>query len=409
MTDLVLRIDALAPLLFRDARPFTGTSDETRAQSLDFPPPSAVIGFIRTTIGNALGWEWAPDQADAARRIRCVSSWFVRESSTSDDIIVPAPADAVPYRDESDGTCRLMRLAPQTSAGECLMPDGLLPVVATRDDKPLSGYRYWGWDDMTSWLLGTDDVSPAQIPPPPVDERVQIGISPKTQTAENGKLFTVEYRDWESGDNSTPNPGESDGSASRTHARWVQFVHVDVPDTLPGYDAGVLRNLSAVGHFGGERRPVAVTASPGLGMKPSCDGLIPELTSTTHVTCRLLSPGLFSSGWKPGWIGDPSDPSLIAHPPERLAVLAGAKLVSAVVPRHETVAGWDHDLRARGPKATRWAAPAGSVYFLELAAPFTEQQVRDVWLASISDDEQDRLDGFGKTLWGVWKRKGDPQ
>lgn len=405
MTDLVLRIDTLAPLLFRDARPFTGASDETRAQSLDFPPPSAVIGFIRTTIGTTLGWKWTPDQVTAARRIRCVSSWLVRESSASSEVIVPAPADAVPYRDESDGRCKLMRLSPCSPIGECLMPDGLLPVATTRDDKPLSGYRYWRWDDMRSWLSGAHDVYPAQIPPPLVDERVQIGISPKTQTTENGKLFTVEYRDWESGNNSTSSLGESDLSTERLYTRWVQFVHIDVPDTLPGYSESILRNLSAVGHFGGERRPVAVTALTDLSLSPSSDGLIPALTSTTHVTCHLLSPGLFSSGWKPGWIGDSSNPTLVTNPPEHLAALTGAKLVSAIVPRHETVAGWDHDLRTRGPKATRWAAPVGSVYFLELAQPFTEQQAKDVWLASISDDEQDQFDGYGKTLWGVWKEE----
>ena len=28
--------------------------------------------------------------------------------------------------------------------------------------------------------------------------------------------------------------------------------------------------------------------------------------------------------------------------------------------------------------------------------------VRDLWLRSVCDERQDRLDGFGLALWGIW-------
>jgi CRISPR-associated protein Cmr3 len=52
------------------------------------------------------------------------------------------------------------------------------------------------------------------------------------------------------------------------------------------------------------------------------------------------------------------------------------------------------------PKAARRLAPAGSVYFFE-ARGATSALAR-LWLEPVSDLPQDRNDGFGLALWGVW-------
>ncbi|MGC1378515.1 MAG: type III-B CRISPR module-associated Cmr3 family protein, partial [Anaerolineales bacterium] len=59
-------------------------------------------------------------------------------------------------------------------------------------------------------------------------------------------------------------------------------------------------------------------------------------------------------------------------------------------------------------KASRRLAPAGSVYFLKLTSddPGTiEQFIKNTWLQNISDKDQDRRDGFGLALLGVWDGK----
>ncbi|MCL2482930.1 MAG: type III-B CRISPR module-associated protein Cmr3 [Propionibacteriaceae bacterium] len=412
MSRFILRIDALTPLLFRDARPFTGATDATRARSLDFPGPSTIAGFVRTHVGDSLHWQWTPEQADAARKIRCVASWMVMERGGRIDPVLPAPATAVPYSPETrtDGqgdSPGLMRLLPLTGEhdGHCPMPDGLVPLSAEHGVKPLPGYEYWTWEDTTAWLAGATSF-PAQVSPPPTDERIQIGLDPATHAVREGHLFAVEYRDWESGSHSpTHDGGDGRASAQPEHTRWAQYVAIDVPQSVPGYDEITPETLSTVGHFGGERRPVSVTASWADTTAPGLDAdadLAATLTSTTRVTLQLATPGLFSRGWKPGWIGDDQSPTLIADPPPQLSALRGARLISAAVNRHETVAGWDYDSRRRGPKATRWAAPAGSTYFLELATKFTRDDITNLWLVPTSDNEQDRADGYGLAVWGVW-------
>jgi CRISPR-associated protein Cmr3 len=46
-------------------------------------------------------------------------------------------------------------------------------------------------------------------------------------------------------------------------------------------------------------------------------------------------------------------------------------------------------------------SPAGGVYFFEIAEG-SASGLADRWLESVSDDEQDRRDGFGLAAWGVW-------
>ena len=78
-------------------------------------------------------------------------------------------------------------------------------------------------------------------------------------------------------------------------------------------------------------------------------------------------------------------------PPVRL------QLRAAAVGRPMALSGWDYV--TRGPKATRFLAPAGSVYFFDV---LDGGDATGLHLASISDDEQDRLDGFGLVLCGEW-------
>ena len=72
-------------------------------------------------------------------------------------------------------------------------------------------------------------------------------------------------------------------------------------------------------------------------------------------------------------------------------------LVAAAVPRFQPISGWDlrKDRQHRGPKPTRFLAPAGSAYFFRCQGDATQ-----LWLKSICDSEQDRRDGFGIVLIG---------
>jgi CRISPR-associated protein Cmr3 len=71
------------------------------------------------------------------------------------------------------------------------------------------------------------------------------------------------------------------------------------------------------------------------------------------------------------------------------------------VPRRQAVSGHSQT----GPKAARYLAPAGSVYFFEVVGdePVTVQEMEQLWLTSVCESPNDRGDGFGLAVPGVWR------
>jgi CRISPR-associated protein Cmr3 len=120
--------------------------------------------------------------------------------------------------------------------------------------------------------------------------------------------------------------------------------------------------------FGGEGRKVALSPLP----KPFP---WPRLTPRKghHPLILLTTPAIFSPGkWYP-------------------SCFAG-KVMAAAVPSPIAISGWD--LAKGGPKPTRFAAPAGSTFFLndELTS----------LPAALGDDEEDQLQGWGCFIQGEW-------
>jgi CRISPR-associated protein Cmr3 len=111
----------------------------------------------------------------------------------------------------------------------------------------------------------------------------------------------------------------------------------------------------------------------------------------------LATPAIFEDGWKPAWLG----PDLIGSPPGSGTRL---RLVGVSIKRWQAVSGWslaNLPGQPRGPKPIRRIVPAGGTYFFE-TVDGRETDLADLWLEPVSDQPQDRRDGFGLAVWGVW-------
>ena len=111
----------------------------------------------------------------------------------------------------------------------------------------------------------------------------------------------------------------------------------------------------------------------------------------------LATPAIFKDGWKPGWLSD----DLVGTPPGANVRLW---LVGASIRRWRAVSGWslaDLPGQPRGAKPVKRMVPAGGVYFFE-KVDGQASALAERWLEAVSDDEQDRRDGFGLATWGVW-------
>jgi CRISPR-associated protein Cmr3 len=200
--------------------------------------------------------------------------------------------------------------------------------------------------------------------------RVHLEVEPTTFAAKEGQLFTTEGLEIGFKQNADQWPPQPAAICSR-----IESIGNEWPDLEP------------LAPLGGERRL-------GYWSEPKIDwpAAPSELASVRRFRLQLITPAAFDLGWKPGWLARGGPPGL---PDSKL------KLVAAAVPRAVPHSGWDLTKRgSRGQKATRFLAPAGSVYFFESE---TEVDIRRLWLRSISDRPQDRLDGFGIVLCGEWK------
>lgn len=174
------------------------------------------------------------------------------------------------------------------------------------------------------------------------DNRTGIGINPVRLTSEEHQIYAASFL------------------ALKQEVAFYVELH------LPPEGESVWKSVSFL-RWGGEGKQVAVKhfdkplefprAVPQNGQKP---------------LVVLTTPGIFEDGWSP-------------------RCLAG-ELVAAAVPGEVAVSGWD--LVRRGPKPTRFAASAGSVYFLE--------RLPETLSDPLSDKPLDQQQGWGCFLQGVW-------
>lgn len=115
----------------------------------------------------------------------------------------------------------------------------------------------------------------------------------------------------------------------------------------------------------------------------------------------LVTPAIFSEGWLPGWINCHGG-SLVGSPPLENRANMELRLISASMDRWKPISGWSLERPRPGPKPIRRLVPAGSVYFFEVLSGDAEDIVKKLWLRSVCDDDQDRRDGFGLAIWGIW-------
>ena len=379
MPEQILEVSALAPLHFGDGRPFAASEgNETHARSLLMPLPSSFAGFVRTQYARGSGLNLG--NLEVLRQLHGLPVYgpvlFLDGQS-----YFPAPLDAIYSSDNPGSPAKRLRPVKQGAGGTDL-PQGMLPLKPAQAVKAGPGPALWSRREIEKWLIGNGSVSPKEAEPAE-EIRVHVKINPERRSAEDGMLYSVAYRNLAA-------------HVSRDEIKiWTLRGRVKLP-------AGAA--VEELGFLGGERRPVHLRLLDGLS-EHWWD--VPERIKQTFeqgelfargnklVRMVLVTPALFSGGWKPGWIERSGTGE--KHLPRGLAKVR-LRLVAAAVGRRQPVSGWS--LRENRPKPVRWAVPAGSVYFFEVEDG-DPAAVLESWLRPISDEEQDRKDGFGLAVWGV--------
>jgi CRISPR-associated protein Cmr3 len=364
------------PLVFRDGRPLGDGGD---MKSVTFPWPSSIAGCLRTRLGTSAGSGFERDLIQRLLEVEVRGPLLV--DLETKQLLVRAPADALWNEPEKrkDDELELRRLKPSSwpagaKRGTAVGADDDLQLLGASGEaggelpkgKAASGTpAFWHWSKFVDWLTKPPETmqpikQPCEYGPSPLtrDLRTHVAIDPEKQSALDGALFRTEAVVFSSG-----------------QTRYGLSVQCDVPGGL----AAQAKELAGYVTLGGEQR-LTKLSTEGTAW-PEVPKLRPSEGQLLRVV--LLTPALFRQGWRPGDFA-----------------LDGAELVAARVDRPEVISGWDY--AKAGPKPVRRAAPAGSVYWVRLNAGINaESWIKSRWLQSISDDDQDRRDGFGLCAVGV--------
>ena len=361
----VVALDPLAPVIVRSGRPFDDLAGLDPAR---FPPPSTVAGCLRTAWARQEGQDFGLHLRELA-----VSGPLLVDRRKQ--VLVPKPADAHYFGAEA-----CTRAEPRPFAAGCRsdLPAGLVPVQLTKEceSKPVKGPLWWSLCDLLDFRR---DVSLADLKKrgwsPTSERRTHVAIDRERGAADEGKLFQTEGLVLD---------GDKNGDAAQGGLRLMARCGKEL--------------RSGLVHLGGERRLAALEPQSGSTWPTPPDGWLRSIAGAGGVSLTLLTPAIFSMGFRPGWL----DAELIGSPP--VAPSLTLQLRAVAIDRWQPHSGWD--LKARQPRPTRKLAPAGATYWFRIVDGANEEALGHLWLANVSDEEQDRRDGFGLALPSAWQPSG---
>jgi CRISPR-associated protein Cmr3 len=362
-------LQPLDVLFFRDGRPFTGSERSVSG----LPLPQTFAGAIRTTLLRSAdcnfgrlkqavesGHSFAEAVKQACSRehhwignMAVRGPWLARQTPQDREPEVLVPVPAILHKQKKRNAMKLLSLAPLPTGQlsgwnpphgqQGLRPLWLKHLSAT---EPAEGYLTQ--TGLEQFLRGDDVATDAVVPSSELfglDYRIGIGISPERLVAEESQIF---------------------GRGFLALKKYV-FLYAEIVTTGDS-DLVSLLSDNAPLPLGGEGRHALLHRLPKplawLNAQPQKGKPKPLILLTT--------PCAFQAGWKPRCLD--------------------GQIVAAAVTGSVAFSGWD---LARGwPKPTRFAVPAGSVYFLE--------SLPNNGLQSLAENDEDYQQGWGCCLRGVW-------
>jgi len=341
-----------------------------------------MAGTIRTMTGKALD-QRGPSTGFTPERIRELLAMEILGPlpRTRDGLLLPTPTDLV-WRDGDDE--RVFPAYPGTGRdGVTVLPEGLerLPNVEIGDSnfKPGKPGAWVTQAWMTKWLTedyaGVEPLSIASREAAELEARPHVQIEDSRGGAKDEMLFHT--------------------SGIRLHGDVAMSVRVSGSTEA---QTEIVSGFSEFHPLGGERRLAWFESQGGTDAAWECPGRVGTALTEGAGNVRLVlaTPGLFDSGWIPGWL-------------KRGELVPGSaglrlRLVSACVERWIAVSGWSYERGKTGPKAVRRLVPSGAVYFCRVESG-SAAEAAALWLKPVADVAQDRRDGYGLALWGTWSER----
>jgi len=357
MNRIGLCLEPLDVLFFRDGRPFAAASRVTSG----LPTPQVLAGAVRTALLEKYQCDFAalgrstrgglsfadglPEPIRWIAGVRFRGPWLCRipapDANVVPDVFFPVPTIVHTGKKGAQGVYVLKPRKHKDLPGwtQTLRP---LWLDGTVETEGATGFiDSAGLVALLNGKIPVEDNLHRTNHPKKRDDfytfdhRTGIGIHPDQFVAGDGEIYGISFLSLKCG--------------------YGFYADVQLPEGAPDDALAGIPFLA----FGGEGKRVAVrTIDPFVFPAPACG-------PGQNRFVLLTTPGVTNSKGEP--------------------YSFGSHVVAAAVNAPVAISGWD--IAKNGPKPTRFAAPAGSVYFLNSADPVPEHT-----------DEF----GYGCHLQGVW-------
>ncbi|MEW5818103.1 MAG: type III-B CRISPR module-associated protein Cmr3 [Spirochaetota bacterium] len=362
---MLLKIDPLDPLFFRNGRPFTMGEDDW-AENFFPPSPGVIYGALRTLYFSQhpeeLPLAQTKDDPTAGLNIKLLYWLAGKEELKSPHF--PLPLDIVKIDGKDGLSFRLLVLHRlKDVAANCPLPW----VLKSEGEKvEASGPCLLENLALEGYLAGErKDFAAARLNDYVFTEnRVGIGRNPHTLTAEEHKLYRLPM------------------SRLKNLSLAVEY------EGLSLFPKGLLR-------LGGEGRAAFYSH---LKEESACVQE-PQFQNDRYFKLYLATPAFFAGGWLPGWISKKD----LSGRYQKEGCEFSLQLLAAATGKPQPVGGFNIKNKIKGPKEMRQAVPAGSVYYFKLTAGEISEVVKCFHGRSISDYRPE--EGFGIFLVGRFSQE----
>ncbi len=352
---MIIKIDPLDTLFFRDGKPFS-MGEDTWADSIFPPPPSVIYGALRSAyFSNHIDeLEKATKDDDPTKGLKIKGIYY----DIGNDIYLPLPYDCVKEKDDKNKQVKVIILSMRKDESLNSCPTEYL--LSDKDGRKVENVPngFIGKSAFEKYLaqsvsekFSIQKIGDYVLPEP----KIGIGIDKKTGTSEEGKLYRVDMRRLSN---------EKNDKVSII----VDFEGFELPER------GMMK-------LGGEGKAASY--------KPYTDNIkidLPQFNKDEkEFKLVLTTPAIFKNGWLPGWINKKT--------------LAGGykglklKLLTAAVGKPINIGGFD--MKKRMPKCMYRAVPQGSVYYFKLVEGDMEKAVSLFHQKTISEFYHEREQEFG--------------
>lgn len=356
-----LRLDPLDTLFFRDGRPFDAA---TRASG-GLPVPQTLAGAIRTALLARTGFDFAQfarnrkseslEAALASADTRVTSAsfrgpWLALAGDGGLTPLLTMPE----ILKRAKGNKGWSRASPVAGLPGWHDPDRLLPLWRHVEADPKAELELLTLSGLRAFLDGDNPSEDQCVKPADVfgyDHRVGIAVNADTFTAADGMLYAISLLSLK------PRHRVSETCVNEA----CLYAEVQLDDEL----ARLLNNTPVP--FGGEGKYVHVT---------TVQACLPTVTATTgRALWYLATPTFFPAKGRP--------------------LPTGIPLKAAASAAGMPISGWD--VARNGPRATRFAVPAGAVYFVDGSCEPT------AFLNLDKKSDALRQEGWGFVIPGKWE------